>query len=112
MNEKNIQLYRDASGRAPFKEWYKALKDNRSKIKVDVQVTRLACGNPGKAKSVGSGVMELKIDFGPGYRIYYGQEGETLILLLIGGDKNTQKTDIAKAKEYWAAYKALRKETL
>lgn len=112
LDEINIRLYQDTSGHAPFRAWLNSLKDLQAKSKVNIQITRLRLGNPAKAKSVGEGVLELKIDFGPGYRVYYGQDGEHMVLLLLGGDKSTQSTDITKAKEYWADYKSRKKEAL
>lgn len=72
---------------------------------MDIRIARLRLGNLGDSKSVGQGVYELKVHFGPGYRIYYGLDGEKLVLLLCGGDKKTQKKDIEKAKAFWENYK-------
>jgi putative addiction module killer protein len=72
---------------------------------VRVRLDRLRLGNMGDCKPVGSGVQELRIDFGPGYRVYLGQDGKNLILLLCGGDKSTQAKDIQAAHEYWTDYK-------
>lgn len=72
---------------------------------MDIRIARLRLGNLGDSKSVGQGVYELRVHFGPGYRIYYGLDGEKLVLLLCGGDKKTQKKDIEKAKAFWENYK-------
>lgn len=81
-----------------FSEWLRNLKDRQARARIAIRLDRLEEGNPGNSKSVGEGVVELKIDFGPGYRIYYIQRGEVLIVLLCGGDKTTQARDIQRAK--------------
>ena len=82
-----------------FDRWMKGLKDRRGAARIQLRLDRLALGNPGDAKPVGSGVSELRIDVGPGYRVYYERRGDVLILLLCGGDKSTQKKDIERAHE-------------
>ena len=84
--------------------WLSALRDARAKAKVLVRIERLANGNPGDVAPVGEGVSELRINYGPGYRIYYVQRGTRYILLLAGGDKSTQDRDIAEAKRLSAEY--------
>ncbi len=79
-----------------FDKWFRGLRDARAKARIDERIDRLANGNPGDAKPVGSGVSELRIDYGPGYRVYYVQRGKVLIILLCGGDKASQRKDIAK----------------
>lgn len=81
-----------------FDTWLSGLRDVASRARILVRIDRLAAGNPGDHKSVGDGVMELRMTFGPGYRVYYMQRGELLIVLLAGGDKSSQTADIAKAK--------------
>jgi putative addiction module killer protein len=81
-----------------FADWIGKLRDVNAVARIQVRVRRLSLGNPGDVKPVGGGVSELRIDYGPGYRVYYQQRGEVLILLLCGGDKTTQAADIAKAK--------------
>jgi putative addiction module killer protein len=83
---------------ADFDKWLKKLKDQNAKARIAARIQRLAFGNPGDAKPVGEGVSELRIDYGPGYRIYCMQRGKALIVLLCGGDKSTQAADIATAK--------------
>ena len=80
-----------------YHEWINALKDRTSRARIQVRVDRLVHGNPGKHRNLTNGVCELKIDFGPGYRVYYTQRGSRLLLLLAGGDKSTQAGDIAMA---------------
>lgn len=82
-----------------FDRWLRKLKDRRAAARVLVRIQRLAVGNPGDVKPVGGGISELRIDFGPGSRVYYLHEGDRMILLLCGGDKSSQSADIATAHE-------------
>jgi putative addiction module killer protein len=82
---------------ATFGRWLSGLKDSRARARIVVRLDRLALGNPGDVKPVGSGVSELRIDYGPGYRVYFMQRGKAVIVLLCGGDKRTQSTDIRRA---------------
>jgi putative addiction module killer protein len=82
-----------------YAKWFKSLKDRTARLRIDVRIRRLSLGNPGDVKPVGDGISELRINYGPGYRIYFTQRNDELILLLVGGDKSTQWKDIAKAKE-------------
>jgi len=82
---------------ATFDRWLRKLKDRRAAARVLVRIDRLAAGNPGDVKPVGSGISELRIDYGPGYRVYYLQEGQRLIVLLCGGDKSGQDRDVEQA---------------
>jgi|SRR5665647_663575 len=85
---------------ATFDGWLRKLKDRRAAARVLVRIDRLVAGDPGDVRPVGHGISELRIDYGPGYRVYYLREGQRLILLLCGGDKSTQDTDIRNAHEY------------
>jgi len=98
---KEIRRYITAEGKIPFLEWYYCLRDRKAQFKIDARLERVSFGNLGDYRSVGEGVCELRINYGPGYRIYFGQIGETIVLLLCGGDKSTQQQDIEKAKDYW-----------
>jgi len=80
-----------------YAKWFARLKDIRAKARIDIRVRRLSLGNPGDVKPVGKGVSELRVDVGKGHRIYFVQRGEQFILLLVGGDKSTQQSDIEKA---------------
>jgi putative addiction module killer protein len=82
-----------------FRDWIDGLKDREGRARILVRLERLIHGNPGRHRDLTNGVSELKIDFGPGYRVYYSQRGERLLLLLAGGDKSTQQKDIATAIE-------------
>ena len=84
---------------AEFSDWIAELRDQRAKGKIIARIDRLALGNPGDVASVGEGVSELRVHYGPGYRVYFVQRGRALIVLLCGGDKSTQEQDIKKAKK-------------
>ena len=84
---------------ARFAQWIDGLRDLRARARIQARIERLALGNPGDAKPVGEGVSELRIDHGPGYRVYFKQRGRELIILLAGGDKSTQAKDIRMALE-------------
>ena len=81
-----------------YEAWFTSLRDRVAKTRIDIRIRRLSLGNAGDAKPVGEGVSELRIDYGPGYRVYFVQRGSILIVLLAGGDKSTQAQDIKKAK--------------
>ena len=81
-----------------FAAWFATLRDESARARINVRIRRLALGNPGDIKPVGAGVSELRIDYGPGYRVYYTQRGPTVFLLLVGGDKRTQPHDILLAQ--------------
>jgi len=105
---RGIQRYIAANGKVPFKEWLEKLRDLTAIVRIEARLKRVSLGNLGDCKPVGEGVFELRIRIKRGldYRIYFGQEGKTVILLLCGGDKSTQQQDIKKAKEYWADYES------
>lgn len=105
VGEKELEYYQTKKGREPFREWMISLKDKQAQMIIDARLARVRQGNLGHCRSVGEGLMELKIDFGPGYRVYFGQVGNKLVILLNGGDKNSQRRDIKTASEYWADYR-------
>ena len=100
--------YLDAAGSSPYRDWFDAL-DAAAAAKVTVAITRMKLGNLSNAKGVGGGVQEYRIDFGRGYRIYFGKDGETLVILLAGGTKKRQQVDIQTAQARWANYKRRKK---
>ena len=102
---REIQYYRTPNGRQPFTEWFESIQDKRTQQRIDKRLARLEDGNLGDCESVGDGVFELRLHFGAGYRIYFGQIENTLVLLLCGGDKASQQRDVKRAKVYWRAYK-------
>jgi putative addiction module killer protein len=81
-----------------YAEWFKGLRDRTAKTRIDIRIRRLSLGNPGDVKPAGEGVSELRVDYGPGYRIYFIQKADVLIVLLVGGDKSSQDRDIRNAK--------------
>lgn len=99
-----VREYLDRSGRSPFGNWFSHL-ERRAAAKVAVALTRISLGNFSNVKSVGGGVLEYRIVFGPGYRIYFGRDGDTLVILLAGGSKKGQPRDIRDAKTRWTDYK-------
>jgi len=101
---REIKNYQTADGKAPFEEWLDNLRDIKARAKIRNRLKRVEAGNLGNYRSVGEGVCELKIDYGAGYRVYFGQIGTIIILILCGGDKSTQQQDIQTAKEYWQDY--------
>ena len=102
---REIETYRSQNGREPFTEWFNAIRDIRTQTRIRRRLDQVEKGNLGDCASVGSGVSELRLHFGPGYRIYFGEVDRTIVLLLCGGDKSTQSQDIQRAKTYWLEYK-------
>jgi putative addiction module killer protein len=102
---REIRLYVAEDGRCPYKEWLEALRDIRAQARIGQRLDRLATGNPGDVKPLGEGLAELRIDYGQGYRIYFGQQGQRLVILLCGGDKASQSVDIKTARRYWADWR-------
>lgn len=101
---KQIEVYQLKSGKEPFTEWLLSL-DKKTEMYIDNYITRVAKGGSKKhIRNLGDGVSEIKMPKGPGYRVYFGEVENTIILLLIGGDKGSQKQDILKAKKYWSDY--------
>jgi putative addiction module killer protein len=97
--------YQRADGREPFTEWLNALRDKATEARIRVRLLRIEAGNFGDCEPVGDGVMELRIHVGAGYRIYFGRHGKALVILLCGGDKRSQASDIKRAKDYWTEWK-------
>jgi putative addiction module killer protein len=103
-----LRYYLTPDGRSPFENWFSSL-DAAAAAKVTVAIARLEQGNLSNVKGVGEGVLEYRINFGPGYRVYFGRDGEVLVILLTGGTKKRQQSDIAMAIELWADYRRRRR---
>ena len=106
VSEKEVESYVRPDGTCPFNEWLDSLQDRRARARIRTRINRVRLGNLGDCRSVGGGLLELKIDYGPGYRVYCGQVGTTLVILLCGADKSSQSEDISKTIEYWEDYKS------
>lgn len=102
-----IELFRYQSddGREPFTEWLNALRDRVAQARIRVRLRQVQAGNLGDVQPVGAGVNELRIHVGAGYRVYYGQHGKTVVILLCGGDKSSQTADIQRAQALWSEWK-------
>jgi putative addiction module killer protein len=101
-----IREYVMPSGKVPFVEWIGKLRDREARIKIRIRLDRILSGNYGDFKSLGHDLYEMRIHYGPGYRVYYGKEDNRLILLLCGGNKSTQRADIRLANRYWQNYRS------
>ncbi len=104
-SSKELRIYETTDGRRPFDEWLDGLKDKAILARIVARLNRVALGNLGDVKSVGAGVSELRLAFGKGYRVYFAQEKDRIILLLSGGDKGSQERDIREAKVYLQDYR-------
>lgn len=102
---RTLQFYRTPNGSEPFNEWYRSIRDPNTRYRIQRRLERLEEGNFGDYRSVGEDVFELRLHFGPGYRIYFGEVHNEIILVLFGGDKSSQQRDIERAKTYWLEYK-------
>jgi putative addiction module killer protein len=101
----DIRRYQLAEGKVPVSDWLSSLRDQRARAQIEIRLRRVVIGNFGDCKPVGDGVLELRIDVGAGYRLYCGRHGQTLVILLCGGDKASQVADIKRAKDYWLDWK-------
>jgi putative addiction module killer protein len=99
-----LAMYDTPLGRIPFEEWIRGLRDVQARARIRARLARVRLGNIGDAHTVGGGVWELRIDYGPGYRVYYARSGRATLLLLCGGEKRTQAVDIRQAQAYWTEY--------
>jgi putative addiction module killer protein len=108
--EIEIEIYETASGRCPFDTWFENIREIHTRAKILTRLDRLRVGNFGDCKTLGEGIGELRIHYGPGIRIYYSKIGNKVILLLCGGDKGSQVKDIRKAKEYLKDYQSREKK--
>jgi putative addiction module killer protein len=110
MQTRKIVEFQDENGNSPFSRWFSQLNADTA-ARITTALYRMEQGNLSKSKSVGKGVFEYKLNFGPGYRIYFGQDGNVLVILLHGGTKKRQNQDISFAHELWADYKTRKKQT-
>ncbi len=104
MLEKEIKKLELQNGLVPFDEWFDSFRDKKMQAAIDARLTRVRAGNYGDYKSVGGGVFELRINFGPGLRVYYGLHGRQIVILLGGGDKSSQPRDIRRAQQLWKQF--------
>lgn len=102
---KAVVVYRDESGKEPFADWLSRLRDPKGRRAVLSRIGRLEQGLYGDCAPVGEGVSELRLFLGPGYRVYFGEDGDSIVILLCGGDKGSQDGDIKAAKGYWREYR-------
>jgi putative addiction module killer protein len=102
---RKLVLYETADGKCPWQEWFDGLEDGKARAAIDARLQRLQLGNLGDHRGLGEGVSELRVHAGPGYRIYFGQDGDVLVVLLCGGSKRLQRRDIQRAKTYWRRYR-------
>jgi putative addiction module killer protein len=107
--KRTVEYYQSRIGSQPFRKWRHRISDKAARAAIDARIGRLRSGNFGKSKAIGEGASESKIDLGPGYRIYFGVDGDAIILLH-GGDKSTQASDIELARKLWNDYKARKKK--
>lgn len=107
---RQIEIYVSHDDKAPFETWLRKLKDRDARARIQSRIARLRLGNLGDCKSVGGSIYELRVDYGPGYRVYFAQVESKIILLLCAGDKRTQQADIKKARQYWKDFQQRSKE--
>lgn len=107
-----IRLYLRPDGSCPFEQWLEGLRDRRARAKIRQSLDRIELGNMGDFKPVGKGVLEARIKYGPGYRVYFTRAGLQIVLLLCGGDKKTQNKDILRAQQYWMDFQKSKNENI
>ncbi len=103
--KKELRTYQTKTGKKPFIDWLESLKDTIGRAQITNRLNRVALGYYGDCEPIGGGVYELRIHYGPGYRVYFSEQEKTIILLLVGGTKRTQKSDIKKAKQFWFEFR-------
>jgi putative addiction module killer protein len=101
-----LRRYQRDDGQEPFTEWLTAVRDKVAQARIRTRLRQVEAGNLGDVAPVGDGVSELRVHVGAGYRVYFGQHGKTIVILLCGGDKRHQVADIRRAKEYWSDWKS------
>lgn len=103
---RSVVLFVDSTGKEPFSEWLEALRDHQARRRILTRLRRVEQGNFGDCKALQDGIHELRFTFGPGYRVYFGEDGDTIVVLLCGGDKSSQERDIERAKAFWQEYQS------
>lgn len=103
--QKELRFFRTNNGKEPFSEWLSSLKDTVTRAHITNRLNRCMLGHYGDCKSIGDGLYELRIHYGAGCRVYFAEYGQTVLLLLLGGNKRSQERDILKAKQYWQEFK-------
>ena len=101
----NLVRYQQTNGNEPFSDWLNGVRDKIAQARIRIRLRQVEAGNFGDCESVGEGVSELRMHVGAGYRVYFGRHGQTVVVLLCGGDKRTQTNDIKRAKLFWADWK-------
>lgn len=101
---KKLKIYDTSDGKRPYSDWLYGLRDVATVARIRARIDRVEEGNLGNYKPLGVGLYELKFDFGAGYRVYFAIDGDEIILLLMGGDKGSQRRDIEKARQFWTDY--------
>lgn len=109
IHPREIRFFQTSNGREPFNEWFGSIRDPTTQNRIENRLRRVALGNFGDCRPVGGGVSELRLHFGAGYRIYFGEADNKFVLLLCGGDKSSQQRDIQLAKTYWQEYSETRR---
>jgi len=104
IKERQVVFYQDNAGKEPFTEWIESFREHKTQRRILQRLARVQSGNYGDYKSLRNGIFELRFAFGSGYRVYFGKDGDTIVVLLCGGDKSTQRQDIKQAKAYWKEY--------
>ena len=98
---RELEFYRTPNGQEPFTQWFESIPDLKTRTRIQARIDHIESGNLGDHSSLGGGISELRLQFGSGYRVYFGQIGNTIVLLLCGGDESSQERDISRAKAYW-----------
>lgn len=103
---KEVRLFQTRSGREPFAEWIESLNDYKTIRRIQKRLLKLEEGHYGDTRALGDGLFELKFFFGPGYRVYFGEDGDSIVVLLAGGDKGSQQRDIERVRIYWKEHQS------
>lgn len=112
LKKKTVVIYTTKNGREPLSEWLTCLKDRTTRARIQNRISRLELGNFGDYEPIGEGIFELRLFFGPGFRVYYAEYNDVTIILLCGGSKKTQSRDILKAKNFWKEFKEIEDEKI